>query len=164
MRSATAPTMRCPGKSHAQAGAATIDPMTKKAAAIVLRMHALPVDRGNFTPVRATRVSRKCGREAAGKCLAPAPRFLRQSGVEIECRRRGSSARPRTTDNHSVKLSGRCALHCRESDPRTKEWWGRQAQPAPRGCRQKAKALRTRVHVNSAPKINPNNWVIRRSL
>ena|SRR5262245_50965554 len=29
---------------------------------------------------------------------------------------------------------------------------------------QKAKALRTRVHVNRAPKISPNSWVIRRSL
>src|SRR5262249_12988 len=29
---------------------------------------------------------------------------------------------------------------------------------------QKAKALRTRVHVNRAHKISPNSWVIRRSL
>jgi hypothetical protein len=57
-----------------------------------------------------------------------------------------------------------CALHRPEGDPCAKGWWGRQAQPAPRGCRQKANAFRTRVHVNSAPKINPNNWVIRRSL
>src|SRR5262249_55692705 len=29
---------------------------------------------------------------------------------------------------------------------------------------KKAKGLRTRVHVNRAPKISPNSWVIRRSL
>src|SRR5262245_439731 len=62
MRSAIAPTIRWPGKSHAQAGAAIIDPMTKKAARIVLRMHALPTVRGKFTPVGGTHVSRKRSR------------------------------------------------------------------------------------------------------
>src|SRR5438270_10955637 len=92
MRSAIAPTIRWPGKSHAQAGVAIIVPTTKQAAPLVLRMHALPTVRGQvYARWRRPRQQETVEARPANAC-APAARLVRDSGSEWMTRR-GASVR-----------------------------------------------------------------------